>query len=659
MTRIIVTCFVLFHLATGLFISGCTLETIEGDEANYITASGTGPDGKPLGFALNTIPMVDSTIIIRVLVADTLGTRSGQGLPSPVGIGRVQWTVTDGTVSPEVSEIGEFGIAETNWTLGTDISLQTTITGTLISDGVVDAEIRLSFSGQQNVGGFFPGPPVELTINQTEIQLQEGASAAFAVSALIDKYGNAWDLELFDFSLASSDSTIVANTLGGNAASEENVVRGNRAGSATLTMVARGKLTSAFDFRSLTATASVPVTVQAFEGFNAVLESVSTGSNFVCAVAGDGTEATSGLIYCWGGNETGRLGLPSLISPILSAPRPDLFVVGLPSGASVRAMTSGQGHTCAALDDGSVYCWGANGSRQLASFGTDPGANRALLDNPNAASALETGYVDLAAGAAHTCALGESGLVYCWGENANGQLGNGQAGRSEILSQQVLGLEGVTVTSLATAGPEANHTCAITESGALYCWGRGDSGQIGDGAQQDRPVATLVSGGIAFVDASTSFNPETGTGYTCGIEDNGTLYCWGDRPTGPGINLVPEPLLDGSSGGFSSLATAPQHACMTSLNGNAYCFGIANQGRLGNGVIQGGVQFSEPQLVGNLTDLSVIQVGNAFSLSIKNDGSAWSWGDNRQGQLGGVSDASEGSAPMSVVFLTTPPDNRY
>ena len=634
--------------------AGCSLDAIEGSEANFITVTGSAPDGSPLGFAGNTIPMVDSTVVIRVLVADTIGTRAGQGLPASGGSAMVAWSVTSGSLEAASTPVGELGVAEARWTLGSDATQQS-ITATLQADGVTNTAVTISFSGQQSSGGLFPGPPVEFDVAPSPLSLIEGSSATIEISGIRDKYGNEWDPDLFDITLESSDESVVQNTVASSQVGVQVTVRGTGAGSATLNYAATGKLTTSYDFRGFTASASVGVSVEAFDGFAASFAMLSAGGGFACAVAEDGTAATSGAVYCWGANVTGSLGLPLYSSATLSKPRPELNVEGLPVGATVRALASGGGHTCASLDDGSVYCWGANDSRQLGSFGNDPGANRALLDNPNAASANETGFSDLVAGASHTCALGDSGNVYCWGANALGQLGSGATGQSQILSRRVAGLENVDVIALGDLGPNANHTCALASNGAVYCWGAGALGQLGDGGTANQPLATAVSGGVLFQSVSTAGGVGSGAGYTCGVSQTGGLYCWGDRPAGGGAVATPTSLSDGGGAPFVSIATAIDHACLVNNGGSLYCFGSASDGRLGNGVNSGSEQFSDPQAVsgGGTYQAVVLGADAAYGLAALG-GSAVAWGNNADGQLAIAADAQVSATPAAVVFSTDP-----
>jgi alpha-tubulin suppressor-like RCC1 family protein len=630
-----------------LTVFACDLESIEGDRADYVSFDGDAPDGGKLGFARNTVPMVDSLLTIRVLVADTTTGRAGQGLPVSKGV-RVAWSVSDGTVLPQISEVGEHGIAVTRWRLGPH-ALRQEITAQLIRDGQPGASATLTLQNQGGPNGLFPSAPVDMTVLPALIEVEEGGSATLAVTALRDKYRNTWDIGLFDFTATSSDTTVVEIGAG---VGQQATVHGLRPGNVILTYHAAGRLTAQYDFRNLSTFALIPVTVRSFPGFPASLDMPSAGGAFACAVANAGTGVTRGAVYCWGDNGADQLGASSLVVLALSNPRPDRPVEGLPAGASVRALASGQAHTCAVLGQGTVYCWGANDFQQLGSTAFLPGASKALLDRSGTASASETGFRDITAGANHTCVLGNSGAVYCWGANDQGQLGIGLAGGSELPGEKVQGLP-ANVVALSSVGPHANHTCAIAEGGALYCWGAGASGQIGDGARTRRTQATPVSGGLSFRSAATSFNENSGSAYTCGVTTGGALYCWGARPAIPGIVTQPAEV-QGGIGPFTEVAAGPVHACVLAFDGKASCFGITTNGVLGNDVDTQGGSFPSLQPVEGDRSYKSLVVGSEFTLGVQTAGSAYAWGYNDKGQLGVRVNVLWSATPAQVMFSTRP-----
>jgi hypothetical protein len=193
---------------------------------------------------------------------------------------------------------------------------------------------------------------------------------------------------------------------------------------------------------------------------------------------------TTGGAYCWGENATGQLGNGSsgfATSALIPSP---VDVAELPAGTRFASIEGGTNHTCAITVTGATYCWGADSGGQL---GNGPGlTSQQNRPSPVDLSGLPAGatFVALATpketSAQHTCAVAETGVAYCWGNDANGVLGNGAAGASPSPTRvDVAGLPaGATWTELSAG---RNSTCGLTAAGTAWCWGSDSSGQLGNG----------------------------------------------------------------------------------------------------------------------------------------------------------------------------------
>lgn len=224
---------------------------------------------------------------------------------------------------------------------------------------------------------------------------------------------------------------------------------------------------------------------------------LTAGAAHTCGLAG------GGVPVCWGHNLSGQLGDGSRTDQ--RGPR----TVG--GGISFRGLTAGWDHTCGLTSSGNAFCWGANSQGQLGDGST--------LDR--LVPTLVRGAVEsLVAGSAHTCGSSER-RVLCWGANDFGQLGDGT---TEDRSQPtaVTGLP--SAPTMLAAG--AVHTCALVAGGAAYCWGQNLQGQLGDGTTQSRTTPVVVSGDIAF---SRIY---AGGALTCGVSVDGAEYCWGLNQNG-------------------------------------------------------------------------------------------------------------------------------
>jgi alpha-tubulin suppressor-like RCC1 family protein len=188
------------------------------------------------------------------------------------------------------------------------------------------------------------------------------------------------------------------------------------------------------------------------EDWKADILEIGVGLAHTCGVP------SVGKLRCWGNNDAGQLGLP----PGQNQPVP----VDVPVTAQHVAV--GAGHTCA-LMDGRVACWGNNEQGQLGAPGPPtPKPTQVALDGD--AKALAAGY-------AHNCAILTDGRVSCWGSNLYGQLGPSAEPGVQPGKPTVVGLP--EQVDLVSAGRE--HSCARSVAGRVYCWGRNDYGQLGNG----------------------------------------------------------------------------------------------------------------------------------------------------------------------------------
>jgi alpha-tubulin suppressor-like RCC1 family protein len=214
-----------------------------------------------------------------------------------------------------------------------------------------------------------------------------------------------------------------------------------------------------------TADSHVPVAVA---GLSSGVTSVAAGGLHTCAV-------TKGGVQCWGYDGDGQLGNGSTANSHVP-----VAVAGLSSG--VASVATGFDYTCALTTAGAVLCWGNNEFGQLGD-GSAVGS-----EVPIAVSGLSSGVAAVATGDGHACALTTAGGVLCWGYGMDGELGNGSAAQS-LVPVAVSGLSS-GVAAIAVGG---THACALTTAGAVRCWGENMNGQLGDGSttQSLVPVAVI------------------------------------------------------------------------------------------------------------------------------------------------------------------------
>jgi alpha-tubulin suppressor-like RCC1 family protein len=227
---------------------------------------------------------------------------------------------------------------------------------------------------------------------------------------------------------------------------------------------------------------------------------IAAGGAHVCLkVTPSGPTVRSSLrgVLCFGDNASAQLGdgtLETRLLPndVLSADFTRLVAAaGSDTAIQAAALASGARHSCAIVGatlPGRVWCWGANGSGQLGAASTDTCRALESCSTHAVAVGTTTTFLQVAAGAEHTCALTDVGVVWCWGSNAAGQLGRGTAGGTRLAP---LAMPGSQRFVAITTG--ASHTCGRTTDGSLYCWGSNDKGQLGDGTFVTRASPVRVS----------------------------------------------------------------------------------------------------------------------------------------------------------------------
>jgi hypothetical protein len=195
------------------------------------------------------------------------------------------------------------------------------------------------------------------------------------------------------------------------------------------------------------------------------------------------TLATDGTVACWGGNDEGQLGRGTADFGYT------LTAVRVPNLEGVTAIATGtSGFTCARHASGTVSCWGADNTGQLGSGPlTCTGGNGGSCSEVPIPVPGLTNVTALTAGDSFACALLSNGTVDCWGDNVNGELGNGTTALS-FVPVPVPGLTGVTAMSAA-----GYHICVLIDDGSIACWGEDSFGELGAPAPQSCPATCSMT----------------------------------------------------------------------------------------------------------------------------------------------------------------------
>jgi len=361
---------------------------------------------------------------------------------------------------------------------------------------------------------------------------------------------------------------------------------------------------------------------------------VSLGPQHGCALASNGS------VWCWGADDVGQLGDYGQYPAY--APRP---VGGVETALALQV---GGDFACVTLPTTGVRCWGRN-DRGQGGHGVD-----APFITPSCVTATSDGIsmlgaVSLAAGGAHACAALDDGTVHCWGANDAGQLGDGSG---IDRNQPVLALGVADARSVAAGG---RHTCALLKDTSVRCWGANDDGQLGDGTATARAAGVTVvnPGGTAPLDGVVAL--AAGDAFTCALMQDATVLCWGANAycqlglsAAVQRSLLP---LAAPVREAQAVVAGGQHVCAVLGSGKAVCWGRNDYGQVG---APAGVCRPDPVEL-PLGHVLSVGAGRTHSCAVDEIG-IWCWGDNSLGQLGiGIASAARStSEPQPAIWHLAP-----
>ncbi len=361
-----------------------------------------------------------------------------------------------------------------------------------------------------------------------------------------------------------------------------------------------------------------PVAVQ---GLSAVA-SLALGASHTCALQ------TNGQVSCWGQDSFGQLGDAN--SGLLS-----LTPVLVPGMTSVSALSIGSDDHACASGLPHFSCWGANSYGQLGtgstSYSTTP------LDNSASAKVIATG-------GAHTCVVEPSnGQIQCWGNNQFGEVGTAPdpAIALNYVTTPTL-VPGISGASTVVTG--GFHSCALV-GGSVLCWGNNAQGQLGNGTDinSDSPKPVPGLGSVTAIAA--------GTYHTCALNVAGAVKCWGSNSYGQlGNNTITNSNLPVHVSGLSavtSIASGGLYNCAVS-GGKVSCWGYNYLGQLGNAPST--TNSLIPIAVNGPTNVLHISLSSNHACSLSSGHVLKCWGDNFYGQLGHASPGASTTATKVTVF---------
>ena len=317
--------------------------------------------------------------------------------------------------------------------------------------------------------------------------------------------------------------------------------------------------------------------------------------------------------------------------------------------ATVLHVAAGDEHTCAVLVGGRVQCWGSNAFGQLGDGTlTRRTAPVDVVGLPFAAVAVTGGYW-------HSCALSASGTVACWGANGRGQLGDG-TNADRLVATQVPGLSGVRAIAAGN-----RHTCALRTDGTVLCWGDNRSRQLGVDEIASRSTPAPVGGLPADIVAIAAGNANSAA-----VTRDGTVKYWGQNgavqrcdPPGAWGPPLPYCVWEGVheerpvngpeiAGGFVAVS-------MTLTPSSRY--GVCGLGTTGRVLCWAGAYDAPNEAAVEHNEVppgvTALALGAYHRCVLVGAGTAHCWGGNGSGQLGDGTDVNR-SAPVGVAGLPAP-----
>lgn len=339
---------------------------------------------------------------------------------------------------------------------------------------------------------------------------------------------------------------------------------------------------------------------------------------------------STGIVKCWGDDFYGQLGDGGANSDQLSP----TLVAGITTAIDIAAGTN---HTCAVLANGRAQCWGEDANGQL-------GNDASLTDQGSPALvATVTDFIQIAAGGSLTCGLRATGVPVCWGADAEGGVGNNAGFVDMTTPQTVNGLTNMTDISVGR-----QHACGRRSDNTFRCWGSDSYGQLGNGG------GTTNSGVPVTPAPGTATGSAAGGDVSCSFISGGSVKCWGaddNGQLGDSVALTSKttPTTVGGLANVSAIALGAKHGCALTATSTVECWGDDFYGQLGDDVST--TDQPTPVAATGMTSVSIVGVGEYHSCSVLTTGAAYCWGANTSGQLGNIAPLVQQATPVQVQGL--------
>ena len=344
-----------------------------------------------------------------------------------------------------------------------------------------------------------------------------------------------------------------------------------------------------------------------------------------CGEGHTGAIDINGSLWMWGHNNSGELGDGTTNNSNIPIKVMD----------NVTTVSCGYGNTAAVRTDGSLWMWGWNYYGQLGNDTTeDSNIPVKVMDNVTTVSC----------GWYHTAALKSDGSLWTWGSNLNGSVGNGGVGNNKTVEDDPIQTIPVKVMdNVTTVNCGQSYTAAIQTDGSLWVWGNDSDGQLGNGASGRFSNSTVP---VKIMDDAVAVS--CGTSHTAAIQTDGSLWMWGCNREGQLGNgttensNIPVKMMDN----IAVVCCGPNQTAAIKADNSLWMWGNNYHGQLGNGTTE--MSAVPVKVTDSVVSASC---GNEFTATLKIDGSLWMWGSSSAGKLGnrGIGNAERSGFPIQTV----------
>jgi alpha-tubulin suppressor-like RCC1 family protein len=380
------------------------------------------------------------------------------------------------------------------------------------------------------------------------------------------------------------------------------------------------------------------------------------GESPVIAVAAGGAHTlaltSDGIVWSWGANGAGQLGLSDTSRANRTTPSLIEFDVGWNVFENIASVRAGFSYSVALKTGGTLWAWGQNEYGQLgvgdtlsSNWPIQIGVYSSDSDGFPILISADSDWTRVAAGSRHTIALKVNGSLWVWGWNQNGQLGLGDAIISRTTPTQV-----GTQSDWSQVSADNSFTLGLKTSGTIWAWGDNSYGQLGLGGTIKRDTPTQIGTQSDWTQISA------GSGHTIVLKTNRTLWAWGINQYGElglgdtNINRF-TPTQIGTDSDWTQISAGYDHTVGLKSNLTLWAWGSNIYGQLGDGSSNN--LRDTPIAIGTKSDWLSVTAGYVHTIGLKTNNTLWAWGINQYGQLG-LGDTIDRNIPCPLGSPTPP-----